>query len=274
MKKRAFLKRVSHCFAGIAFGGLAISSPISAEEKAQKTILFLGDSITAAGGYVRAIETELNKTPKTAPRVVSRGKPSETVSGLSEEYHPGKRPYLFDRLDEEIEKAKPDWVVACYGMNCGIYHPFEQSRFEAYQAGIKKLMEKTHAAGAYLILLTPPPYAKSGPAFPEGTDQARQQALLDEANQKAVLEAEANSKRYGYRSAYAYYDKVLEKYATWLLSLNEQKNVRVVDLRAPMLPHLKETHGGDPIHPNKKGHQIMAEAFLKEWPEIRAAVSR
>ena len=97
-----------------------------------KTILFLGDSITAAGGYVRIIDAELAKQPPTNSwKVINRGKSSETVSDLSEEYHPGRRPCLFARLDKELADAKPDWVVACYGINDGIYHPFSEKRFAA-----------------------------------------------------------------------------------------------------------------------------------------------
>ncbi len=47
--------------------------------------------------------------------------------------------------------------------------------------------------------------------------------------------------------------------------------MRVVDLRQPMMARIKETHGGDPIHPNAIGHAIMAEALLAQWPAIQAA---
>lgn len=36
-----------------------------------------------------------------------------------------------------------------------------------------------------------------------------------------------------------------------------------------MLPKVKETHGKDPIHPNKLGHNLMAVTFLEQWPSIR-----
>ena len=236
--------------------------------RTQDTILFLGDSITAQGGYIRAIDAALKKE-KDPPKIVCRGKNSETVSGLSEAYHPGVRPCLFARLDKELTRAKPDWVVACYGINCGIYHPFDEKRFEAYKAGINRLIKEVHASGSHLILLTPPPYAKKGPSFPGGTDAASREKILREANKKAQAEAEKNPKKYGYRTPYAYYDHVMETYATWLLSLNNQNNVWVIDLRKPMLLRSKETHGRDPIHPNKIGHEIMASSFLEQWPRIK-----
>jgi lysophospholipase L1-like esterase len=236
-----------------------------------ETILFLGDSITRAGGYVRVIEAEFKKTdPDHAPAVVNRGKSSETVSGLSEEYHPGRRPYLFDRLDQQLAEVKPDWVVACYGINCGIYHPFDEQRFKAYQEGIAKLISVVHASGAKLILMTAPPYAKAGPAFADDLTDEQIVKLLEEHNAKANQEAEQDPRKYGYRSPYAYYDKIMAHYAEWLLTLNGQENVWVVDLRTPMLPHISKTHGKDPIHPNAYGHELMAKAFLQKWATIHA----
>ncbi len=264
--------------------GLALSAAMCAVQTASgaagsasspETILFLGDSITAAGGYVRAIEAELaEQDSENLYRIVNRGKSSETVSGLSEAYHPGFRPCLFERLKKEIEGVKPDWVVACYGINDGIYHPFDTSRFEAYKAGINRLIKEVHVAGSHMILLTAPPYAKAGPAFPEGADAVTRTKLLAEANKQANAEAAKDPNKYGYRTPYAYYDQVMEIYAAWLLTLNKQEDVWVIDLRKAMLPKLKETHDGDPIHPNKLGHDLMAASFLEQWPSIRkAAVS-
>jgi hypothetical protein len=44
------------------------------------------------------------------------------------------------------------------------------------------------------------------------------------------VEAEQNPRKYGYRTPYAYYDQVMESYAAWLLTLNNQEDVREVDL--------------------------------------------
>jgi len=258
--------------------GLAISTAISAIQlssfaadttSSQETILFLGDSITAGGEYVRIIDAALKKqNPDNPPCIINRGKKSETISGLSEACHPGVRPCLFTRLDKELESQKPDWVVACYGINCGIYHPFDENRFKAYKTGINKLIKKVHASGIPIIFLTSPPYANPGPAFPKDIDAANQEELLREANKNALAEAENSPNRYGYRTPYAYYDHVLEIYASWVMTLNDEENVWVIDLRKTMLPRLKKTHGKDPVHPNKFGHKIMANSFLEEWQRI------
>ncbi|HVW02735.1 MAG TPA: hypothetical protein VHB77_20425, partial [Planctomycetaceae bacterium] len=110
-----------------------------------KRILFLGDSITAAGVYVADFDAWLvtgARGAKHNPVVIDGGLPSETVSGLSEEGHAGgafPRPDLGERLDRVLKLAKPDLVIACYGINCGIYQPFDEARFEKYQSGMRKL---------------------------------------------------------------------------------------------------------------------------------------
>lgn len=236
----------------------------------RETILFLGDSVTAAGGYVRAIEAELTRqNPENPFRIINLGKNSETVSGLSEAYHPGVRPCLFARLTHEVENIKPDWVVACYGMNDGIYHPYDDKRFDAYKVGIIRLIKEVHSAGSRIILLTPPPYAKAGPEFPEGAIAETRTKLLAEANMQANSEAVKDPNTFGYRTPYAYYDNVMEVYADWLLTLNGQADVWVIDVRKAILPRLKETHGEDPIHPNQRGHDLMAASFLEQWPDIK-----
>lgn len=254
---------------GVGSSGSVRAEKPETEDASPTTLLFLGDSITRGGGYVRNIGAELAKqNPTVPPRVINRGRSSETVSDLSEAYHPGRRPCLFARLNKELDGTKPDWVVACYGINCGIYHPFNEKRFAAYQAGIEKLIKKVHASGSRLILLTAPPYARSGPPFPEDTTDKARKELLSKANAAAEAEAEKDPRKFGYRTPYPYYDQVMARYAEWLLTLNGRKNVWVIDLREPMLPRLKETHGRDPIHPNGVGHAVMAEAFLKQWPAI------
>jgi lysophospholipase L1-like esterase len=257
----------------LGWSGLAGAEEPKADMPAGKTVLFLGDSITAAGGYVRIIEAEL---AKQAPpwKVINHGMSSETVSDLSEEYHPGRRPCLFSRLDKELADAKPDWVVACYGINDGIYHPYNEKRFAAYQAGVMTLIKKVKASGARLVLLTAPPYAKPGPELPKGISAAEADKLLVKANAEAESEAENNPRKFGYMSPYAYYDNVMAQYATWLLTLNGLNDVHVVDLRAPILSSLEKTHDGDPIHPNATGHGIMAKAFLAQWLDISATVGK
>ena len=67
---------------------------------------------------------------------------------------PGKRshaPTFMRRLERVLEQTKPDLIVACYGMNDGIYYPFTQARFEKYQDGMRRLRERAAAVGAKVL---------------------------------------------------------------------------------------------------------------------------
>lgn len=218
--------------------GLAEDQPTL--ERQGPTILFLGDSITAGGGYIDYVETWYLLHEKTLPTFLNLGLASETVSGLSEAHHPFPRPDLHTRLDRIFKTVKPDIVVACYGINDGIYHPFSEERFQAFQEGVEKLHEKTEAAGAKLVLFTPPPYA----------------------GQVTDAQEPADGKDFGYKTPFKDYDQVLEQYAKWVKSLDAKTEIQVVDARTPISQYMKLCYGKDPIHPNRLGHELMAEALL------------
>ena len=64
--------------------GQASAEEPKPENPVQQTILFLGDSITAAGSYVRLIGEALTKvSSSTSWRVVNAGCRSETVADLT-----------------------------------------------------------------------------------------------------------------------------------------------------------------------------------------------
>lgn len=76
--------KLSLITAAICLGlvGAAGAAEPNTNQPAPPTILFLGDSITAAGGYVRIIGAELaRQNPAAPPRVINKGaaaKPSRT----------------------------------------------------------------------------------------------------------------------------------------------------------------------------------------------------
>ncbi|QDT63678.1 SGNH/GDSL hydrolase family protein [Calycomorphotria hydatis] len=221
-----------------------------------KRILFLGDSITYAGHYVAQIEATLRaKGVEPMPEIVNLGLSSETCSGLSEEDHPFPRPDVHTRLDRALEMFQPDCVVACYGMNDGIYNPFSEERFQKYQDGINLLKSKVEQAGAIFVVCTPPPFdpeplRASGKLKPVGADG------------------------YSFRTMYADYDQVLARYSEWLLTLSNDDQM-VIDLRTPVVTYLTEQRKKDPsyrlandgIHLNQTGHSLMADAILSAWGE-------
>lgn len=239
---------------------LIAAAPAQADPllKPGERIVFLGDSITYAGGYVAFIEAYLALTePGKRYDIVNLGLASETACGLSEPYHPWPRPNVHERLGRMLATMKPAVVVACYGMNDGVYHPFSADRFKTYQDGINKLVADCTAAGARVILVTPPPYdplanPKSTRANPDGSTEL--------------------GKAFGYRSIYRDYDKdVIGRYAQWIVKRGEQDDVAVaIDIHTPInayMTKMRETNpgfkmSGDGVHVDKEGHRQIAAALL------------
>jgi hypothetical protein len=109
-----------------------------AQSLSNKRVLWLGDSITQAGDYVTFVEYFLEKQyPAEGFDFVSIGLASETASCLSEKTHPFPRPCVQERLQRALDLVKPQVVVACYGMNDGIYHPQSAERILAFQRGLR-----------------------------------------------------------------------------------------------------------------------------------------
>ncbi len=240
--------------------------PVSSAPKVELkgTVLFLGDSITHAGHFVSDLEAVFAaKGTDPMPEFINLGLPSETCTGLSEPDHPWPRPNVHERIDRALSKVKPDLVFACYGMNDGIYHPFDESRFAAYQKGIDKIIEKVHASGAKLILMTPPPFDPE-PLRAKGK-------LLP-----------AGAEKYAWFEIYENYDiEVMAKYAEWILQQHDRVE-GVVDLRSPILKYTEDKRKADPaftlsndgVHANAEGHGVMAKAILSALREDPAQLDR
>lgn len=214
----------------------ALAAPLAAQDAgslASKRVVFLGDSITQSGGYVAFTTYYLEKLyPQKDFDILGLGLASETLSGLSEDGHAGgkfPRPCLFERLGRLLEKARPEVVVACYGMNDGIYLPLDKERFAAFQNGVTKLIEQCKKAGAKQIYLVTPPIYDFSPR-------------KDEFN----------------------YDAVLTEYAKWETEL-KVPGVTVIDLHTAMRKVREgrtSPFSGDKVHPGDDGHLLMAKTIL------------
>lgn len=218
-----------------------------------KRIVFLGDSITHAGGYIDAIETALIvQYPDRHIELLNLGLPSETTSGLSEPGHAGgqfPRPDLHERLERVLEQTKPDLVIACYGMNDGIYYPFSIERYDKFKSGIERLHKAVEARGAMIIHLTP--------------------ALFDPVPIKAkLLPAGLDT----YTQPYEGYDDVLEKYSQWLIGRKADGWV-VLDVHGSIKQALAKkrndtpnfTFASDGVHPNAEGQIVLAQPLATAW---------
>jgi len=135
---------------------LAVASGVGAGEGTIKLakgdrIVFLGDSITAAGvnpkGYVTLIKNALAEKHKDLGiEVIGAG-----VSGH-------KVPDLQKRLDRDVLKQKPTLVVIYIGIN-DVWHgendPKKGTSKEKFEEGLKDIIGQIKNAGANVLLCTP-----------------------------------------------------------------------------------------------------------------------
>ena len=215
--------------------------------KNARRILFIGDSNTYAGTWVAGFEAwQLTKPAVPGQRVVNVGLPSETVSGLSEEGHAGgkfPRPAVAERLTRVLDLVKPDLVFTCWGMNCGIYQPLDEGRFEKYKSGYLAVLKEIQARGAKVVILTPPYYDDAVKPLP-------------------------NFK----------YDDVLGKYSEWLLTLQSDA-IAVIDVHTPMVAEVakrraanaKFTFSPDAVHPSAEGGWFVTQQILRWAGDIPAS---
>ncbi len=204
-----------------------------------RRVVALGDSITYDGRWLADLVAWMEREGTTA-EVIDMGLPSETVSGLSEAGHAKgmfPRPDLAERLDRVLRLTRPDVVLACYGMNCGIYQPLDEARFAKFKAGMERLHAVVEKAGARIVHLTPPVYG--GPPGQPGPA-----AAVD-------------------------YDAVLAAYSDWLVS-KRAEGWLVIDVHGPMKAWLGTQRAADPaftfaadaVHPNDAGHWAICRAVL------------
>lgn len=231
-----------HIFLSLVMGCLLAMNADAAPPR----VAIFGDSITHDGRWATRVESALRATPEYADaEIVNFGLGSETVSGLSEKGHAGgkfPRPCLHERLARILEAYKPELVLACYGMNDGIYLPLDEERFSKYRDGIKTLKTAVENQGGKIIFITPPLHDADHPS----SDPNR-------------------------------YDAVLDRYGEWLVS-RRAEGWQVIDIR----PDLKQAviaekardpefiYAKDKVHPGDKGHEFIAKSICGQlWPILK-----
>lgn len=214
-------------------------------------MVFLGDSITENGTYIRDLEAFFLKyMPEYRLEWINLGVSGETAAGTSEADHPYPRPCVHERLERALAEARPDWLFIAYGMNDGIYHPLTEERFSAYQEGMRKAVEQSRAAGTRVILMTPTPFdvqSAIGESRPEGMDN------------------------YSFDLPYEGYDLVLTQYGEWLQTYGRTEGLTVVDVHQPLNEFIRSKREqdasyryGDGVHPEEDGHWVIARTILSK----------
>ncbi len=117
--------------------------------KQNDTIVFLGDSITAAGvepnGYVTQTSESIEKAyPNLGIKVIGAG-----IGGH-------KVPDCQKRLDRDVLQKEPTIVVIYIGIN-DVWHWSKNNGTtkEDFESGLKDMISKINSAGARVILCTP-----------------------------------------------------------------------------------------------------------------------
>lgn len=231
------------CLLSLA-AGLVLSATSAAA--AAPRVAILGDSITYAGRWATLVESALRNTPRFADaEIVNFGLASETVSGLSEEGHAGgkfPRPCLHERLGRILDAYKPTLVLACYGMNDGIYLPLDDARMRAWQDGSLKLKDVVEKQGGTIVFISAPLFCADKPA-----------------------------------SDAQHYDAVLDAYGEWLAS-QRAKGWNAIDIRPDLkkavadakLADPKFVYAGDNVHPGNDGHDFIATSVCNHlWPILK-----
>ena len=214
-------------------------------------VVFIGDSITYSGQYIEYLEAALRlEDPKAKIDFLDLGLPSETLSGLSEPGHAGgqfPRPDVHERLTRLLDKTQPKVLILCYGMNDGIYHPFSEERFGKFKTGIQDVRKEAESRRIQVVHITPPvfdPLPLQGRLLPAGLSE--------------------------YRTPYAGYNEVLDRYSDWLVS-QRLSGWHVIDIHGPMNRHLEQQRmksldyrlASDGVHINEMGHWLIAQEFLR-----------
>lgn len=112
-------------------------------------VVFLGDSITAAGatgkGFIKLIETDLTtRAPKLTVELIGAG-----ISG-------NRVPDLLARVQRDVLRRQPTVVIVYIGIN-DVWHSLQDrgTRKEDFEAGLRDLVQQFVQANARTILCTP-----------------------------------------------------------------------------------------------------------------------
>ncbi len=123
-------------------------TPKELQLKPGDQIVAIGDSITAAGGYLRDIDAVLAKQypDLKLPKVINKG-----IGGQKAED-------LVRRFNADVVKLKPACVTVSIGIN-DVWHrlgaPHDAKVLAAYKKNVAAMVDQAQQAGIKVILLTP-----------------------------------------------------------------------------------------------------------------------
>ena len=212
-------------------------APTTTLLKKDDRIVFLGDSITAAGikksGYITLSAEAIKKAyPELGVELIGAGKSGHKV------------PDCQARLERDVLQKKPTIVVIYIGIN-DVWHWALPKRGgkglrkgttpEKFESGLKDMIQKINASGARVILCTPTVIGEKS----DGTNPQ---------------------------------DKMLDEYADISRKVAKETDSQLVDFRKIFIDYLKEHNPknldrgiltGDRVHMNEKGNRLLSTHMLK-----------
>jgi lysophospholipase L1-like esterase len=226
------------CFAVLA---AALAVPLLAQERPSSTsaapvlkrgdrVAIVGDSITEQKLYSRYMEDYLLAcVPQLELAVVQLGWSGERADGFAA------------RLENDLLPLRPNVVTTCYGMNDGLYRPYEASIGEKYAASTRAAVQRLKAAGATVVVGSPGAVDTDTFHFRELSPVVYNENL---AHLRDIARDVARSEGVPFANVH---DPLIAAMAG----------------AKPVLGATYHVCGPDGFHPAPNGHLVMAYAFLK-----------
>jgi len=218
---------------------LALLGSAAADESAlqpKARVAIVGDSITEQKLYSKYVESWLLACSGVPDlRVMQFGWGGETAGGFA------------NRADNDLAVFDPDIVTLCYGMNDGGYQPWRSEVGTAYEANMRRILDRLSALGVKSVVVGSPGAVDTN-FFRPG------QTMAD-------------------KPAHVAYNDNLAHLRDIDRSLATEKGQRFADVHAAMVDAMTKANGtlgptydvcgGDGFHPGPNGQLLMAYAFLK-----------
>ena len=218
---------------------VALLGGAAAEESAllpKARVAIVGDSITEQKLYSKYVESWLLACSGVPDlRVMQFGWGGETAGGFA------------NRADNDLAVFDPDIVTLCYGMNDGGYQPWRSEIGTAYEANMRRILDRLSALGVKSVVVGSPGAVDTN-FFRPG------QTMAD-------------------KPAHVAYNDNLAHLRDIDRSLATEKGQRFADVHAAMVDAMAKANGalgpkydvcgGDGFHPGPNGQLLMAYAFLK-----------
>lgn len=194
------------------------------------TVVFLGDSITAARTYTKIIETyTLLRFPQRRVRFYNAGIGGDTAAGS------------LVRLDRDVFSRKPTVLTVCFGLNdIGWGLRADDEHKALYLQSLSTIIDKCRERGIRVFIC-------SGPITAEAADKSEVGYLQKMCDEAFVMAQKKGAKTIDVQ-------RPMREIQRRVLKINqgiaeESKHTRL--------------HLADGVHLNDLGHLAMASAFLK-----------